>query len=116
MKMHKTILTLLAGVLAVIGTTGTVVHGDGPGAPPDLAQILTGEQLAAYNGLTVENREFFRAELLPQALQDIHPDDHEQATGVFVKMMKRSQDGRAAAQQPENQLTSGASSMQASSS
>ena len=34
MKFHKTILTLLAGVLAVIGTTATVVHADGPGAPP----------------------------------------------------------------------------------
>ena len=30
MKMHKTILTLLAVLLAVIGTTATVVHGDGP--------------------------------------------------------------------------------------
>ena len=34
MKMHKTILTLLAGVLAVIGTTATVVHADGPETPP----------------------------------------------------------------------------------
>ena len=30
MKMHKTILTLLLTMLAVIGTTATVVHGDGP--------------------------------------------------------------------------------------
>ena len=30
MKTHKTILTLLAVLLAVIGTTATVVHADGP--------------------------------------------------------------------------------------
>ena len=30
MKMHKTILTLLAIALAVIGTTTTVVHAEGP--------------------------------------------------------------------------------------
>lgn len=32
--MHKTILTLLAVMLAVIGTTGTVVHAEGPETPP----------------------------------------------------------------------------------
>ena len=119
MKMHKTYkitLALLAALLAVIGVTTTVVQAEGPEAPPDPAQILTGQQLDAYNGLTAENQEFFRAELLPQALQDVHPDDHEQATGVFVNMMKRSQDSHAAAQQPENELTSGGSSAQASSS
>ena len=34
MKMHKTILTLLAMTLAVIGTTTTVVHADEPETPP----------------------------------------------------------------------------------
>ena len=31
MKMHKTILTLLLTMLAVIGTTATVAHAEGPG-------------------------------------------------------------------------------------
>ena len=30
MKMHKTILTMLAAMLAIIGTTATVVHAEGP--------------------------------------------------------------------------------------
>ena len=33
MKFYKTILTLLAMTLAIIGTTGTVVYGDGPETP-----------------------------------------------------------------------------------
>ena len=36
MKMHKTILTMLAATLAVIGTTATVVHADDP---PDASPI-----------------------------------------------------------------------------
>ena len=35
MKMHKTILTLLAAMLAVIGATTTVVYADGPETPPE---------------------------------------------------------------------------------
>ena len=31
MKIHKTILTMLAAMLAIIGTTATVVHAEGPG-------------------------------------------------------------------------------------
>lgn len=34
MKFYKTILTMLAVTLAVIGTTATVVHADGPETPP----------------------------------------------------------------------------------
>ena len=45
MKMHKTILTLLAVVLAVIGTTGTVVQADGPPVDDehDPTRIPTGD-------------------------------------------------------------------------
>ncbi len=99
MKFYKTILTLLAMTLAVIGTTATVVHGDGPETVPDPAEILSGELLDAYNGLTQENRDIFTSELLPVGLQDIHPDDEEQAVGVFVTLMKRAQDRQYAAQQ-----------------
>ena len=56
MKMHKTILTMLAATLAVIGTTATVVHGDGPDV--DAAGIV--EQLKA-----AENPGVAFAELSP---------------------------------------------------
>lgn len=53
MKFHKTILTLLAMTLAIIGTTATVVQADGPpneagDAPGDL---LDDEQMTRFNGL-----------------------------------------------------------------
>lgn len=43
MKTHKTYkitLALLAAMLAVIGTTATVVHADGPETPPEAAPVV----------------------------------------------------------------------------
>ena len=42
MKMHKTILTMLAAMLAIIGTTATVAHAEEPDTTPDPAQVLSG--------------------------------------------------------------------------
>ena len=54
-------------------------------------QILSGGQLAAYNGLTEENKQQF-TDLLPQALQDVHPEDRDLAVDRFASMAQRSQD------------------------
>ena len=42
MKFHKTILTLLAVTLAVIGTTATVVHAEGPVVNYDDSEVVMG--------------------------------------------------------------------------
>ena len=53
MKMHKTILTLLAAMLAVIGTTGTVVQAEGPGGDDlTLDRALDSETRAMFDVLT----------------------------------------------------------------
>ena len=43
MKMHKTILTMLAAMLAIIGTTATVVHAEGPGTDESGGTNMTPE-------------------------------------------------------------------------
>ena len=43
MKFHKTILTLLAVMLAVIGTTGTVVHGQQAGEASEMPDVAAPE-------------------------------------------------------------------------
>ena len=49
MKFRKTILTLLAAMLAVIGTTGTVVvHADGPDTPPETTETAPAQNIDAY--------------------------------------------------------------------
>ena len=52
MKMHKTILTLLAVVLAVIGTTATVAHADGPTDSTSFTDVMDTETTALYNELS----------------------------------------------------------------
>ena len=97
----------LATFCMLFASCGEDVNGDQPAhgvsevAPaaetaepaPDVnpAQILSGEQLAAYNSLTDENKQQYH-ELLPQALEDVHPEDRDLAVGVFASMAKQSQD------------------------
>ena len=52
MKMHKTILTLLAVMLAVIGTTGTVAHAEGPADSTGFANVMDAETTVLYNELS----------------------------------------------------------------
>ncbi len=59
MKMHKTYkitLALLAVMLAVVGTTTTVVHAEGPGDEPEFAATMNSETLATFHGLTPEEK------------------------------------------------------------
>ena len=51
MKFHKTILTLLAAMLAVIGTTGTVIHAQGNDSEPTPGDYLNATQLSDFNSL-----------------------------------------------------------------
>ena len=52
MKTHKTILTLLAMTLAIIGTTTTVVHADGPPDSTGFANAMDAETTVLYNELS----------------------------------------------------------------
>ena len=52
MKFHKTILTMLAVTLAIIGTTGTVAHAEGPAGGPDFANVMDAETTTLYNELS----------------------------------------------------------------
>ena len=62
-----------------------------PAPVDDQEQILSSGQLAAYNGLTDENKQQFN-ELLPQALEDVHPADRDLAVDRFASMAQRSQE------------------------
>ena len=98
MKMYKTILTLLAGVLAgvlaVIGTTATVVQADGPGTPPapdqnidayldQASQDLVDEMNPTFQSFVTEAWAFVKenvpAEDWEEAIQDIVPQIHANA-------------------------------------
>ena len=68
MKMHKTILTLLLTMLAVIGTTGTVAHADGPDGDLDHLtpeNVLTDEEVTMWNGLDPAKRALVQNEVIP---------------------------------------------------
>ena len=99
MKMHKTILTLLAVMLAVIGTTGTVIQADGPETPPETAETAPAQNIDAYldqatQDLVNEMNPTFQGfvtgawdhlkEIAPsqdweEAIRDIIPQIHEDA-------------------------------------
>ena len=110
MKMHKTILTLLLTMLAVIGTTATVAHAEGPvvdegggttQVPGNLnpENVLTGDDLANWNALTGDAREYLKAEALPQLIDEIFDvgddpteDDVEYLTIIMVRLFKKGHD------------------------
>ena len=69
MKFHKTILTLLAVLLAVIGTTATVVHADGPETPPTIDELLSATDMQAFNGLRENVKSVLEHEFLPDLLE-----------------------------------------------
>ena len=71
MTFHKTILTLLAAMLAVIGTTGTVIHAQGNDSEPTPGNYLNATQLIDFNSLDEEVREGLTEDFLPDlASQD----------------------------------------------
>ena len=77
MKMLKTILTLLAVTLAIIGTTATVAQAEGPPVqvPENLnpENVLSGEDLANWNALTSENQTILIQETIPEIVERV-PD------------------------------------------
>lgn len=105
MKMHKTILTLLAVMLAVIGTTGTVAYAEGPdtndeGQSPDNLnpeQVLTGDNLEKWNSLTSAYQTILIEEIIleiPQRISD--PTLHTGVLAGLVGAMHKIQEKRAA--------------------
>ena len=71
MKMHKTILTMLAAMLAIIGTTAVVAHAEEPDTTPDPAQVLSGQDLAKYNSLPADTRNRIKDEIVPELLSEV---------------------------------------------
>ncbi len=93
MKFHKTILTLLAVTLAVIGTTA-VVHADGPGTPPapdqnidtyldQSSQDLVNEMNSTFQGFVADAwthlKQIAPSEDWEEAIRDIIPQIHADA-------------------------------------
>lgn len=66
MKFHKTILTLLAVMLAVIGTTATVVQAEGPTESPDYTDAETVKGIIEQVMAAPDPEEAFAA-LTPEA-------------------------------------------------
>ena len=96
MKMHKTILTLLAAMLAVIGTTATVVHADEsettPAPDPNInsylnqaSEDLVNEMNSTFQDFVAEAWEFVKvtapAEDWEEAIRDIIPQIYADADG-----------------------------------
>ena len=79
MKMHKTILTLLAVMLATIGTTGTVVQADGPAGGPDFANVMDAETKTLYNELSSPAQD-----LMQQIWEQIEATAPQEAFGPQV--------------------------------
>lgn len=101
MKLYKTILTMLAMTLAIIGTTATVAHADGPETPPKAAKTAPAQNIDAYldqssRDLVNEMNSTFQGfvadawthlkQIAPsedweEAIRDIIPQIHEDAEG-----------------------------------
>ena len=78
MKMHKTILTLLLTMLAVIGTTGTVAHADEPDGDLDHLtpeNVLTDEEVTMWNGLDLAKRALVQNEVIPTLADSTLPSE-----------------------------------------
>ena len=69
-KFYKTILTLLAITLAVIGTTATVVHAEGPETPPAPDQNINSYLDQATQDLVDEMNPTFQA-FVTEAWEDL---------------------------------------------
>ena len=70
---------MLAAMLAIIGTTATVVHAEGPGTDESggtnmtPGNVLSGEDLANWNALTSENQTILTQEIIPEIAERV-PD------------------------------------------
>ena len=77
MKIQRTLVTLLAAMLAVIGMTGTVVHAEGPGTDGSggtnmtPANVLSGGDLANWNALTSENQTILTQKIIPEIAERV---------------------------------------------
>lgn len=63
MKTHKTMLTLLAMTLAIIGMLGHSTYADGPTATTD--DLLNDAEMALFNGLPDDIQDILADEFLP---------------------------------------------------
>lgn len=96
MKFHKTILTMLAVTLAIIGTTGTVVQADGPPVqvPENLnpENVLSGTDLANWNALTSSNKTLLSQEVIPEIPDKVQDTSlHAHFVASLVRSMHRIQ-------------------------
>ena len=112
MKMHKTILTLLLTMLAVIGTTATVVHADGPetddgsgggstqvpgGLTPE--QALQGEEMDMWNLLDPSTQGLLRDEIIPTiSYRAGSRESQERELRSVVRALYKIQERKEAAQ------------------
>ena len=98
MKFQKTILTLLAALLAVIGTTVTVVNAQGNDSEPDPADFLNSAQLDDFNSLDEEVRKGLTEGFLP----DLASQDgfSEQGKKDFFAARSKYGEERAPTEQP----------------
>ena len=93
MKMHKTILTLLAVMLAVIGTTGTVAHAEGPADSTGFANVMDAETTVLYNELSSPAQD-----LMQQIWERIEATAPQEAFGPqvahYVAALRQDQEDR----------------------
>ena len=85
MKFHKT-YTITLVLLAVIGTTTTVVYAEGPGGDdqterPDPTQVLDAEDVAVYNTLPQDVQQIITNEIVPQLLSKVRAGPLSRVTG-----------------------------------
>ena len=100
MKTHTTIVALLAALLAVIGTTITVVHAEGPvegdeeqpqeNLNPE--QVLTGVDFENWNALTSSNKALLLQGIIPQIPNRVQDASlHGHVVASLVSSMYRIQ-------------------------
>ena len=92
MKMHKTILTLLAVMLAVIGTTGTVINAQGNDSEPDPSDYLNSTQLSDFNSLRDDVKNGLTEGFLPDLVsqQELTEQDKKNFFAAVVEMEKNA--------------------------
>ena len=101
MRFHKTILTLLAAILAVIGTTVTVAHADGPDDNPDHLtpqNALTDEEATMWNSLDPAKRALVQNEVIPSLAESSLPSATQvrRLRGIVRGLYKMMQEEYAA--------------------
>ena len=92
MKFHKTILTLLVVMLAVIGTTGTVVNAQGNDSEPDPGDFLNSTQLADFNSLRQDVKDGLMDGFLPDLASktELTEQDKKNFFAAVVEMEKNA--------------------------